>query len=396
MKKKLLFAIDSLDCAGAEKSLVTLLGLLDYSKYDVDLMLFAHGKELEKLVPSEVNILKPQDYTEFTNLSIRKMLTYSLKNLTFKFLYARLSYSLMLRMKQYNNIQKARLFWNSVAPVIESNDIEYDVAISYAQGVPTFYIADKVKAKKKMAWVNVSYRLNDKERLFQKTYYDEFNNIVAVSKSTKDIFLENYPIYDSKTVVVHDINNPELINEMSKIGEGFRDNFDGLRILTIGRLARQKGYDIAIDTCRMLKERGIHFRWYVLGKGPLEEEIKALIEKHGLQDHFILLGVEPNPYPYIKNADIYVQTSKFEGFGIALAEARMLNIPIVTTKFDAVFSQMVDGKNGLVVDMNSRGVLSGILTLIEDHSLRESISTYQKNELKGNVEEVEKVYQLIG
>lgn len=396
MKKKLLFAIDSLDCAGAEKSLVTLLGLLDYSKYDVDLMLFAHGKELEKLVPSEVNILKPQDYTEFTNLSSRKMLTYSLINLTFKFLYARLSYSLMLRVKQYNNIQKARLFWNSVAPVIESNDIEYDVAIAYAQGVPTFYIADKVKAKKKLAWVNVSYRLNDKERLFQKTYYDEFNNIVAVSKSTKDIFLENYPTYDSKTVVVHDINNPELINEMSKIGEGFRDNFDGFRILTIGRLARQKGYDIAIDTCRMLKERGVHFKWYVLGKGPLKEEIESSIEKHDLQEHFTLLGVEPNPYPYIKNTDIYVQTSKFEGFGIALAEARMLNIPIVTTRFDAVYSQMVDGKNGLVVDMNSQGVLSGILKLIDDGSLRENISTYQKNELKGNVEELEKVYQLLG
>lgn len=111
---------------------------------------------------------------------------------------------------------------------------------------------------------------------------------------------------------------------------------------------------------------------------------------------FILLGVKSNPYPFIKNADIYVQTSKFEGFGLAIAEARLLNVPVVTTRFDAVYNQMVEGKNGLVVDMNGDAVYRGILKLINDHELRERIITYLKNEKKGNIEELEKFYQLIG
>ena len=138
---------------------------------------------------------------------------------------------------------------------------------------------------------------------------------------------------------------------MSGLGNGFEDSFTGIRILTIGRLANQKGYDIALEACKKLKEKGINFRWYVLGKGPLKEEIEKYIIKNNLSKHFILLGVEANPYPFIKNTDIYVQTSRFEGFGLALAEARMLNVPIVTTRFDAVYNQMIDGKNGLVVDM---------------------------------------------
>ncbi len=108
-------------------------------------------------------------------------------------------------------------------------------------------------------------------------------------------------------------------------------------------------------------------------KGPHEQRIKDYIKKYDLSDHFILLGVKANPYPFIKNADIYVQTSRYEGFGLAIAEARMLNIPVVTTKFDAVYNQMIDGKNGLVVEMNAEPVYKGILRMIKKIGLKEKI-----------------------
>ncbi|MCM3574703.1 glycosyltransferase [Mesobacillus subterraneus] len=395
MKKSVLFVIDSLECAGAEKSLVTLLSLLDYSSYEVDLMLFGHGGALEGLVPKEVNILKPLPYTEFSSLNFKDAILYSAKNLTYQMLTSRIKYTLNLRVKNYKNSQKARLYWQSVSKVIEKNPKNYDIAISYAQGVPTFYVAEKVTAAKKFAWVNVSYRLDENERQFQKKYYDRFNKIVNVSESTEQVFLETFPCYKGKTEVIYDINNAKLIDEMSKIGPGYDDGFDGLRILTIGRLANQKGYDLAIDACKLLKNKGVNFRWYSLGKGPLENEIKEMISKNGLNEHFILLGVKSNPYPYIKNTDIYVQTSRFEGFGLAIAEARMLNIPVVTTHFDAVFNQMIQEKNGLVVEMNPESVSNGILRLINDPSLRETIIQFLSHEKKGNVEEIERFYQLI-
>ena len=133
---------------------------------------------------------------------------------------------------------------------------------------------------------------------------------------------------------------------------------------------REKGMILHYAACKKLKEKGINFKWYVLGKGPLKEEIEDYIKQNDLSEHFILLGVKANPYPYIKNSDIYVQTSRFEGFGLAIAEARMLNIPVVTTRFDAVYNQMVDGKNGLVVDMNADAVCEGILKLINDTDIK--------------------------
>lgn len=396
MKKNLLFVIDSLDCAGAEKSLVTLLSLLNYTKYSVDLMLFAHGGVLEELLPKEVNIIKPLKYTNFAKLNLIESIKYSVRASEYKMLTSRIKYSTSLRLKKYSNPQKARKFWQNISKVIEPNNKIYDIAISYAQGIPTFYVAEKVNAHKKFAWVNVSYRLNTKEKNYQETYYDAFNQIIAVSESTKDIFLETFPNYKHKINVIYDINNPDFISKMADIGNNYEDNFDGIRILTIGRFAQQKGYDIALNACKMLKEKGINFKWYALGKGPLEDEILNYIKENELVENFILLGVHSNPYSFIKNSDIYVQTSKFEGYGLAIAEARMLNVPVVTTRFDAVYNQMIDGKNGLVVDMNDEAVYEGIMKVINDKEFRSDIVKYLISEKKGNVEEIEKFYQLIG
>ncbi|MCM3568226.1 glycosyltransferase [Neobacillus mesonae] len=396
MKKNLLFVIDSLDCAGAEKSLVTLLSLLDYSKFSVDLMLFGHGGVLEELVPKEVNILKPLKYTDYASLPLAYAFKNSITHFNLKMLSSRMKYSVRIRKRECSNAQKARIFWQSVSNVIEENPKKYDIAISYAQGVPTFYVADKVKAKKKFAWVNVSYRLDEYEKGFQKQFYNQYNKIVAVSDSAKEIFVETFPYYYDKVEIIYDINNPEFISRMSELGEGYNDNFDGIRILTIGRLAHQKGYDIAIDACKKLKDKGVNFKWYALGKGPLREEIEKSIIDNNLSEHFILLGVKANPYPYIKNADVYVQTSRFEGFGLAIAEARMLNIPVVTTRFDAVYNQMVERKNGLVVDMDAEAVYKGLIEILKNKGLRRNIVKYLQEERKGNVEEIEKFYKLIG
>ena len=280
MKKKILFVIDSLHCAGAEKSLTTLLSLIEYSKYSVDLQLLGYGGALEELLPKEVNLLKPLKYTSFCDLSMKSALCYSIKNLNFKMFSSRLKFTLAIRKEKYSNAQRARVFWQKVSKVIENSDKEYDIAISYAQGIPTFYVADKIKAKKKYAWVNVSYRLKDEDKLFQENYYDKYDNIVAVSDSAKGVFLETFPKYIDKVKIIYDINDGNFISKMADSGQRYDDNFKGLRILTVGRLANQKGYDIALESCKMLKKKGIDFRWYSLGIGPLKEEIEEYIKNN--------------------------------------------------------------------------------------------------------------------
>lgn len=395
MKKKLLFVIDSLPCAGAEKSLITLLSQLDYEQYEVDLQLFAYGWTLDELVPKEVNFLPPLSYTNYSNQSLKQMIL-NCRNLTqFKMIVARLRYSLFIRKGHLTNAQMARLYWQSIGSVIEKNEKVYDVAISYAQGTPTFYVADKTRAAKKYAWVNVSYTLGEEDRLFQEKYYQAYERIVAVSESAEEIFLESFPMFKDRMTIIYDINDYQMIKRMSELEPEFKLDVPHLKLLTIGRLDHQKGYDIALEAARLLKERGILFTWYVLGKGGLYDEIKQTIQKYGLEKEFILLGITANPYPMIKQCDIYVQTSKFEGYGLAIAEARMLNKPVVTTKFDAVFNQMVHEKNGLVTTMDGVGVADGIERLLKEPDLYHAIVDYLNQEKKGNVEEIAYFYQLI-
>ncbi|ELC8439524.1 glycosyltransferase [Clostridium perfringens] len=396
--KRILFVIDSLNCAGAEKSLISLLNLIDYSKYNVDLQLFGYGGVLESLLPKDVNLLSPLDYTKFSSENLKNLFTEIKDVKTMRMLIARLKFSTNIRIKKSDNIEKTRIFWGFIGRFIEENSNYYDVAISYSQGIPTFYVAEKINANKKIAWVNTDYRLNSKEKTFQERYYNLYKNIIIVSDSSKEIFLETFPKYKEKTKVIYDINNYDFIKKMSLVNEEYIEKlnqFKGIKIITLARLTEEKRLDRVLNAAKRLKETNIDFKWLILGEGKLENKLKLEIKKKNLKENIILLGLKVNPYPYIKACDIYVQTSDLEGFGLAIAEARMLNKPVVTTRFDAVFNQMIHEKNGLVVDMNSDAVFNGIMRLINDESLRKNIIKYLENEKKGNVEEIDKFYKLI-
>ncbi len=345
-------------------------------------------------MPKEINLLPPFQYIEYSELSLKSFIFKALKNLKYNYIYSRLGFSLKLRQKNYGNREKARLFWEFSKKSIQSTLKNYDIAVAYAQGVPTFYVADKVKAKKKFAWVNASYELLGDEKIYQKSKYEKFNKIITVSDSAEEIFKNVFPEFQNKITRIYDINNPETINKMSEIGKSYEIE-KKLKLLTIGRLSKLKGYDIALEAAKLLKESGLDFKWYVLGNGPLKDEIQKKIAEYDLKDRFILLGVTSNPYGYIKNSDIYVQTSLSEGFGLAIAEARILNIPVVTTEFDAVYNQMVQRKNGIVTKMDGKSVADGILELVNNEVLRKDIIKYLKSEKKGNLEEYEKFLKLI-
>lgn len=396
-KKKLLFVIESLVCAGAEKSLVTLLNLIDYTKYEVDLQLFSFGGDFEPLLPKEVNILPSLAFFEYTSIPLKTVILSTKDKKQKSVLRSRIKYTFMLRTGKYTNPQKAVLFWQICGKHFEVMNKRYDVAIAYAQGQPTFYVADFIQADKKLAWVNSIYNLTGEYRQFVEKKYSYFNYIVCVSEAGRKAFTESFLSLTNKVKIIYDINDPKFINKMSQIqAESQKLMADGkVRLLTIGRMSKQKGYDIALDACQILKDKKIDFCWYIIGTGVLKEEIENGIRARNIETNIKLLGVKPNPYPFIAQADIYVQTSRFEGFGLAITEARMLNTPIVTTCFDAVYDQMVNGENGLVVDMNAKAVADGILKLVEDKKLYNHIVDYQSKEKKGNTEEIEKFYLLV-
>lgn len=388
MKVKLLFVNESLTLAGGEKSLIALLSNLNPDLYEIDLQLFRYGGELDKFIPAYVNILPPLPYTDFAAKSWVENIISIFKKNHFKYLKSKIAYSVRLQGGAYNHPEKAQLYWEEIEKSFLTLPKKYDVAISYAQGIPTYYVNDKVVAIKKIAWVNVNVRFPEKNKVFQKSHYDKFDKIVAVSSFTQDFLEDLFPDLKHKYETIYDIvdytNIVRLSNE--KVKPFANDSFS---ILTVARLNKlQKGYDIALEACRILKEKKIDFHWYAVGAGPYKDEMEEFIRLHQLEDYFTFLGTTSNPYPFFKQADLYVQTSRHEGFGLSIAEARLLNIPVVTTRFDTVFMQMVDGKNGLVTDMNPEAVANAIQEMMTDEDLYKSIVDYLKNEKKVNDESV--------
>jgi len=394
-KKKILFVNESLTLAGGEKSLIALLTKIDPDKYEIDLQLLKYGGELDEFIPKYVNILPPIPYTQFAEQSWRKNLL-SLKRLSnFSLLYAKLKYSLSLRKGTFNHPEKAQLYWESVENVVKTNSKKYDVAIAYAQGIPTFYVADKLEAKQKIAWVNVNVEFKPDNKIFQKSYYNKYDSIVPVSEETNRHLNSIFPNFKNKYFTIYDIIDYNSIVKMSMLKNNLFDN-RSFNILTVARLNKpQKGYDIVLETCKILKEKNIDFNWYAIGEGPYKPEMLEYINKYSLNDHFTLLGTTNNPYPYFKSADLYVQTSRHEGYGLSIAEARLLNVPVVTTRYDSVYVQMIHEKNGLVVDIDANAVADGIERMINDKVLYESVKSYLKSEEKENKESIQRFYKLI-
>ncbi len=187
--------------------------------------------------------------------------------------------------------------------------------------------------------------------------------------------MERVPALVDKLECVYDVLNPQLIRTLSE------ENAPDIKVIpdsiitltTVGRMVKLKGYDLAVDAAVKLKNVGIGFRWFFVGDGPMRELIEESIERENLSDSIILTGMKPNPYPYIKTADIYVQPSRFEGFGMTIGEAKILHKPIVSTNFEVVYDQITDGENGLVVEKSADSIANGIMRLVQNSEQREKI-----------------------
>ena len=361
MKKRVMFVIDSLHSCGPEKRLVSLLNLFDYENYEVDLLTFNEGGLYASLLPKNVILINVPDIFNSMKVSILDLI----KRKDFKFALWRVNTSITLRYKaKFTKIKHgAQLMWTRLNNVIPKLEKEYDIARAQSQGTPTYYVVEKVVAKKKLCWVNIDYRFAGYNREFDFKYYEKFNNIVAVSNMCTDVLKDVFPEFKDKIITIYDIISENLINNMASEGKGFVDNYKGIRILTIGRLVYQKGYEYAIEAAKYLKDKNIDFIWYVIGEGNLRSELEKMVIEYNLQDNFKFLGIFTNPYPFIRECDIYCQPSRFEGFGLAIAEARILNKPIVATNFDIVYDQIRDGENGLISEMNGYSVSKNKLVL---------------------------------
>lgn len=355
MKKRILFLSDSLGCGGSEQSLVSLLSTLDYDKVDVDLWLRSRGGVFEPFLPPQVNIV------DFNSTPTNRYLHW----------LGSKRYSLDIRRNSGKHF--AEMLWKRTGKFVAPLAKPYDVAISFQQGYPTFFLATKVCAKKKAARVNIDMLEAKYDEDFCRTYYDMCDNIIVISDALAEQMKNTSYVSDkSKIFKLINVFSVDFIRRMAQ-ADGFSDNKDCLRIATTGRLVKQKGYDLAIKAARVLKDNGVHFHWYFIGEGEERPYLESLIRDAQLENDITLLGLQANPYPYMKGCDIYVQTSMFEGFGRTVTEAKILGKAVVSTNFPSIYDQINNGENGLICEMSPEDIADKILRLINDPELKKNI-----------------------
>jgi glycosyltransferase involved in cell wall biosynthesis len=375
-KKSVLFLIDSLTCGGAEKSLISLLPLLDYSKIEVDLMIVRRGGVFEQYIPSQVHVIDcPKSYRFWYEVCL-------------------MGFRVFRKLMPQRHGAESR--WQIMSTAYNGLTKKYDVGISYQQGFPTYYLVNKVKASKKVAWINADITKVGYRPSFNRPFYDRIDQIVSVS----DVLCQVLRLSDfldwRKLYTVYDVLNVDLIKTMSKESMPFNKTANELIITTVGRMVALKGYDLAVKASIILREKGLLFHWFFVGGGEMESEISRMVSIFELSDFISLVGMTPNPYPYMAAADIYVQTSKFEGFGLTLNEARILNKPVISTDFPVVYNQIRDGENGLICEMTPESIANKILLLASDEPLRNKLIEATKKEVNStSITEPQKVMSLI-
>lgn len=391
MKKRVLFVMNNLHCGGAEKALISLLDTMDYSKYDVDLLLMKHEGLFLSKIPSKVNLLEePVEYKYF-DMSIKTALLDCLKKGRLDIAISRLLAGVIIRTEK-NRVRCEQRVWTHISKSLKNITKKYDIAVGYLEKTPIYFCVDKVDADKKIGFIHNDYDKLGMDSLLDQPYFERLENLVTVSEECGNILRNRFPMYNDKVKVMYNIVSPATINKLS-LEQGSMGDAD-IKIVSVGRLNKQKNFELAIETCKLLVQNGYLIKWYIIGEGEEREKLERMIDENNLRETFVLMGIKENPYPYIKEADIYVQPSRFEGKSIAIDEAKILHKPIVVTNFSTAKDQITDHENGLVVDMNSEALYEGIASLINNAALRKQFSVRLSNELLGTESEINKLYEM--
>ena len=395
-KKRIIISMHYLELGGAETALIGMLQSMDYSRYEVDLFLYSRRGEMMQFIPKEVNLLPEiQEYA-----MIEKPMLEALRKGCFRIVLARLKARWQYKryLKRKGLISSDAVFQyvgNAVTPVLPSLEYlgEYDLAVSFLN--PHNIVRDKVKAKKKICWIHTDYTRIDVNAELELPVWSSYDHVMSISPDVTKTFLKVFPSLGGKIVEMENILPADFVRCRAEEFDASEELLrDGLKLLSIGRFSEAKNYDNVPDICRRILEHGVDLRWFLIGYGD-EEIIRRKIQETGMEQHVIILGKRSNPYPYIKACDIYAQPSRYEGKSVTVREAQMLCKPVVITDYPTAKSQIKHGVDGIIVPMDNESCANGMADFIQNHQLQQQIVDYLQTHDYGNMNEIEKLYNLI-
>lgn len=387
MKKRILFLIGNLESGGVSKSMVSLLNIIDKQKYDVSLWIASPQGVFMPQVSVDVTILFDKRITALSQgfVGVVSLLKQGYLILAFGSL-------VRIALSKVSKPNAGRLL-ASLMPIV--TDGEYDLIVDYNGQQQLYYMVNKLKGKKKVTFFHSDYSQWPFYYTADKKYFSKVDGIFTISQHCVEILKKWFPKQADKIHLMENITSPTLINKLAE--ESFKNPWhkDAVKLITVGHVVDAKGSHWAIEAVHILKKRGVDVDWAFVGSVSDVLRYNKMVEQWNLQDNITFVGITPNPYPYIKAADIFVHPSQFEGKSIALDEAKLLCKPVVVTNFSTVHDQFIDRVNATICEMNPVAIANAIEELAKDEVLRKKYVDYLQANKVDNTSEINKIYDLI-
>ncbi len=373
MKKKLIFIAEALWIGGIETALVNLLNRLDYNRFDVTCLVLRDSLDVADRITPQCRLIVSDRQHKVTFPK-----GYGCKRL----------YNIM--EEPQNAAKFRRLIWSALRVVFRAAEARcyalyvkkqlkgehFDTAVIYSDRAAETAVR-AVSADRFLMF----YHHGAMRREYHDAYgYRKADKVIAVSPALAEKLRAYRSKYADKIISVNNIIDIDGVREKGLDIPTVKFSADCFNIVSCGRLSHAKGMDIAVDACAKLVADGFTgFHWYIVGGGPEESALREQIMRLGLEDCVSLLGMQSNPYPYIRCADLYVQPSRFEAFGLTIREAQVLAVPVLSTRTDGSAELISDGETGLLCESDADSIAAAVIRLYNAPKLRESIQAELQN-----------------
>lgn len=363
MKKQLLIVAHHMTVGGVQKTLISASKALDYDKYDVTLYLRKNRTDLLEFVDERINVTVNKDPHHY----YRKPYAVALQlKIMLNKLFGRKTAASALERELADRIREDAMEYEQKTYFSSK---KYDIAVAYVQGYTSLFVDKYIQADEKIVFYHTS---TDDQHDMHELVLPGFDKIAALHEDQKKLLCKWYPRHADKISVVENYTDKDVITAQST--EKKIDVPEGKTVLcSCGRFARVKGFDLAVNSAKILKDNGIDFVWYFVGDGPEKGKLTEMIEEYRLSDNIIITGMQKNPYPYMAACDIYIQPSYEEAMPVTVLEAHRLNKPVVSTATVGGKKLIQNGKNGVLCEIGSRALAQAVETLINDKESRAEI-----------------------